>query len=1027
MIYMHFLTTTLITLLAVVPGTLFAMEYQPERGQKREFEEVQEQVPKRFKGAHTTPSIHKITVEKNEVFASEGYYPTLDDCSTINYSADIVDTKGNVIAYFRKKAIPQDQIAHWTAHFESIPEYNGMRGLAAGPLDPKRLDSLEVGEKWEQVDTWHAVKINKDGTRNTWKKSNRLKTSSVGFKIKGNGTPSLNHWSESYKAKYLTYVIPFFEAMSEYFQQIAPTWYEEHKHILEKQNNAYRIGNSVFTLGTFNLGTPNQEAQEITDSQTACHRDVNHADGGSEFFAVLGQDIQGGELVFPDYNIALKLSAGDIIVMKGKRDLHGNTPLLKGKKLSAILYIHQKHEGYNSSECLVKPTSEPPVQDFSQLFLHHLDNVTGSLHPVENINPCGDPVIDINKHFTITLTAKLSPSFDPQTNNADKVAQELLDALLIKGFNVQTNQNQWYASSVLFDRERCSIISSEYKKNDTSDLHLEVTYKLKLIRELTLCSQNSKQLYTVTLKNEPIKGLEEIFIHHSALTSQNNVPCHIIRAASITNRIPVIDKALWYSQRQAFYQEHKEYLGSGYTGKEEEETIKTNEHNENKYKCDYPRCTASFTAPTNVRRHKRVVHFLCTECSMQHTNEQDLKDHRRKAHKQLLKPGEILAMSSLVYMACPNPSEGSKDPGATSIGSTEESQNSAPVTTTQNSDKELKSQALENTLQPQTEDIPQSQCACWDFSGSEEELKAHIKLFHSFKENERTHFSCPECSKKEKNITMFMRHALSHTGEKLFQCDQCSYKTGYKNDLTKHKRKKHRDSSTTVASTVEKESIEAIETQVPVIVVPSINKEELQSTTLEQSTSNNSSPMDIESSQESIPNSLLSIVKEPSSSEKEKSSNAFEYALSNALDAAKNLTVGAIENTKRTHQANQALSSCACGNFTGSAEELKAHLTLSHSFKENKRTHFTCPKCTKIKKDITVLIYHMRKHTGEKPYKCDECEYITARPNDLNVHKRIHRGEFNYKCTYEGCNHATYSSSRLTAHMKQEHKKQLEK
>ncbi len=106
-----------------------------------------------------------------------------------------------------------------------------------------------------------------------------------------------------------------------------------------------RLGeNSVFTLATFNKSTPNENGEK-KDTQTACHTDNGNSENAWQCFAVLGKNIEGGHLVFPEYKFALKIDAGDVIIMKGQRDMHGNTPLTAGKKLSAICYIHKKHEG----------------------------------------------------------------------------------------------------------------------------------------------------------------------------------------------------------------------------------------------------------------------------------------------------------------------------------------------------------------------------------------------------------------------------------------------------------------------------------------------------------------------------------------------------------------------------------------------------------------------------------------------------------------------------------------------------------
>lgn len=274
-----------------------------------------------------------------------GQFPDINDPliqrNIIKESA-IIRIKGStspdgVVAYFIKGALPREKVALWTRLFTVIPSSNDQRFQAAGPIDMNRLSG--VGP-FRQTSPFTVVALDKDGNSRGFNKSNTLMSSSLGFGVK-KGVLQLTATTYDFHQLYVRSVIPFFEEISAYFEQVAPEWYQDHVQIL--QRSKMNVGSSVFTTGTFNLGVPNSGGK-FTDSQTACHTDTNHSNGGAEVFAVLGQDIRGGELIFPEYGFALQIEEGDLIVMKGRRDLHGNAPLLGGTKLSAILHIHKCHE-----------------------------------------------------------------------------------------------------------------------------------------------------------------------------------------------------------------------------------------------------------------------------------------------------------------------------------------------------------------------------------------------------------------------------------------------------------------------------------------------------------------------------------------------------------------------------------------------------------------------------------------------------------------------------------------------------------
>lgn len=91
------------------------------------------------------------------------------------------------------------------------------------------------------------------------------------------------------------------------------------------------------------------------------------------------------------------------------------------------------------------------------------------------------------------------------------------------------------------------------------------------------------------------------------------------------------------------------------------------------------------------------------------------------------------------------------------------------------------------------------------------------------------------------------------------------------------------------------------------------------------------------------------------------------------------------------------------------------HLTPEKLRKiQNYKNILICETCFKFFDRPSLLLRHIRSHTGAKPFQCSTCQKAFSTSSSLNTHSRIHTGSKPFKCSI--CQKSFTASSNLYYH-----------
>ena len=164
-------------------------------------------------------------------------------------------------------------------------------------------------------------RVKKDGTiSNTWKapKGMEVESSIVGYFDR---YPRTNYcrktaWYQDHP-QYVPVVEEYAEAVDFLYKKNAPLDYNEQRKIANKTSPDFIMGGSVFTTITINR-----------NFKTHYHRDAGNLHVGLAAMSLIKTGkYSGGEVVFPNYRIAVKLEQFDLIIFDNI-EIHGNLPIV---------------------------------------------------------------------------------------------------------------------------------------------------------------------------------------------------------------------------------------------------------------------------------------------------------------------------------------------------------------------------------------------------------------------------------------------------------------------------------------------------------------------------------------------------------------------------------------------------------------------------------------------------------------------------------------------------------------------------
>ena len=259
------------------------------------------------------------------------------DWTIINANSDVIDRdSGKIILKFRKARVPFElqKVAYDSLVASAKFTRNSNRGVASGLVDPERVKTVRPSLVVGKVDRFRLYPKLPNGELSKASFGNPAKSAIIGWTdIAKRNEKHIKCRLTAYTALHLDQyedTFPFFECIDEVYKKEAPEGWKRQMTVANKTNA--RVGNTAFSSITVNY-----------DWRSALHKDVGDYKEGYGVIVVCQPNEEGGELLFPEYRIAVRICSGDVLLFDS-HIYHCNAPLNTGAKdrLSFVCYLREK-------------------------------------------------------------------------------------------------------------------------------------------------------------------------------------------------------------------------------------------------------------------------------------------------------------------------------------------------------------------------------------------------------------------------------------------------------------------------------------------------------------------------------------------------------------------------------------------------------------------------------------------------------------------------------------------------------------
>lgn len=228
----------------------------------------------------------------------------LSDVSTvIDESCEILGPDGRRAALLLRGAVKQETILRAWFHLRDYWPLTKNRGASTGGIRKNYLKN--------------------DGTVSKTTIAEDANSGVIGYMDRYPRMPFCRKcaWNQHHPEAFAD-LLPLIQEVNEAFRE---HWFEKwmiNDNARKKTHPDFVIPQTAFTTVTVNK-----------NYRTACHQDPKNLDGSiSSMLVIHDGRISGGELVLPEFDLALRFRHGDLVWFENKEVWHGNAPIVQLQK-----------------------------------------------------------------------------------------------------------------------------------------------------------------------------------------------------------------------------------------------------------------------------------------------------------------------------------------------------------------------------------------------------------------------------------------------------------------------------------------------------------------------------------------------------------------------------------------------------------------------------------------------------------------------------------------------------------------------